>query len=132
VTAHLLLLSCSAAPEILDGPTQAIVASDGLVYVTDGYFHARVAVFTPEGRFVRDWGSKGFERGHFVSALPLENRDRDQVALRFGGGALVHAQRFTISASIGLDGPYGAFQSSPHPWWGVGVTADVSLGEPRR
>lgn len=58
-----LLLSCSADPALLDGPTQAIVARDGLVYVADGYFHARIAVFTPDGRFVDEFGSKGFELG---------------------------------------------------------------------
>jgi hypothetical protein len=28
-----------------DGPTQAIVGNDGLVYVSDGYFNSRIAVF---------------------------------------------------------------------------------------
>src|SRR5690606_34253488 len=46
--ACLLLTACSADPARLDGPTQAIVARDGLVYVADGYFNARVAVFTPD------------------------------------------------------------------------------------
>lgn len=98
LSAWLSLLACSAAPEVLDGPTQAIVASDGLVYVTDGYFHARVAVFTPEGRFVRDWGSKGFERGqlqtpHALTQLPdgsLLVADRDNGRL----------QRFTTSGQL--------------------------------
>lgn len=83
-------MACSAAPELLDGPTQAIVASDGLVYVADGYFHARVAVFTPEGRFVREWGSKGFELGQLqtphglteTSAGSLLVADRDNGRLQ--------------------------------------------------
>ena len=99
----LLLAGCSAAPELLDGPTQAIVASDGLVYVADGYFHSRVAVFTPEGRFVRDWGSKGFERGQLqtphglaeTSAGTLVVADRDNGRLQWftTGGSFVRDLR---------------------------------------
>lgn len=80
----LLLAACSADPAALDGPTQAIVASDGLVYVSDGYFHARVAVFTPEGQFVRDWGSKGFELGQLQTPHAL---------VEAGDGTLVVADR---------------------------------------
>jgi hypothetical protein len=65
---------------------------------------------------------------HFASTLPLENRDRAQTALRGGAGALVHGQRVVLDVSIGLDGPYGALQSAPHPWWGIGVSADLSWG----
>ena len=91
-------MSCSAAPELLDGPTQAIVASDGLVYVTDGYFHARVAVFTPEGRFVRDWGSKGFERGQLQTPHALtQTPDGALVVADRDNGRL---QRFTTSGRL--------------------------------
>lgn len=65
---------------------------------------------------------------HFANTLPLENRDRDQAALRFGAGALVYGQRLMLDAAIGLDGPYGALQSAPHPWWGIGISADMSFG----
>lgn len=95
----LLLAGCSAAPERLDGPTQAIVGSDGLVYVADGYFHARVAVFTPEGRFVRDWGSKGFERGQLQTphglaetspgTLVVADRDNGRLQWFTTGGRFV-------------------------------------------
>lgn len=68
---------------------------------------------------------------HFFSTLPLENRDRAQAALRLGAGALVRGQRYLIELSIGLDGPYGALQSSPHPWWGLGIAVDLSLGAER-
>jgi hypothetical protein len=65
---------------------------------------------------------------HFISTLPLENRERDQLAVRFGAGALLHGQRYLLDLSIGLDNPYGAFQSDPHPWWGIGIVAEVSFG----
>ncbi|HKO48473.1 MAG TPA: hypothetical protein VJV79_12160 [Polyangiaceae bacterium] len=99
----LLLSACSGDPASLDGPTQAIVARDGLVYVTDGYFHARIAVFTPEGRFVRAWGSKGFELGqmqtpHGIVQTPDETllvADRDNGRLQWftTSGAFVKSVR---------------------------------------
>jgi len=103
IGAGLSLAGCSAAPELLDGPTQAIVASDGLVYVADGYFHARVAVFTPDGQFVRDWGSKGFELGQLqtphglleASAGVLVVADRDNARLQYftTGGSYLQSVR---------------------------------------
>jgi sugar lactone lactonase YvrE len=98
-SAWLLLAGCSAAPELLDGPTQALVASDGLVYVADGYFHARVAVFTPDGRFVRDFGTKGFERGQLQTphglaetsegTLVVADRDNGRLQWFTTGGSFV-------------------------------------------
>lgn len=88
-----LLLSCSADPALLDGPTQAIVARDGLVYVADGYFHARIAVFTPDGRFVDEFGSKGFEHGQLQTPHGLlEAPDGTLVIADRDNGRL---QRFT-------------------------------------
>lgn len=68
---------------------------------------------------------------HFVSALALENRHLDQLALRCGAGAVVSGQRWMLDLSIGLDAPYGAFESAPHPWWGVGIVTDLQFGAGR-
>ncbi len=65
---------------------------------------------------------------HFASTLPLENRDRAQLALRAGAGALLDEQRVLLDVSMGLDDPYGAFQSAPHPWWGVSIVVESSFG----
>lgn len=59
-----LLVGCTAEPATLDEPTHAIVVN-GQVYVSDGYSHARIAVFDTDGRFRFDWGSKGFGRSQF-------------------------------------------------------------------
>lgn len=48
-----------------DGPTHIVELIDGSVAVSDGYGNARVAIFDPEGRFVRSFGSRGFGRGQF-------------------------------------------------------------------
>jgi DNA-binding beta-propeller fold protein YncE len=120
-SASMLLAGCSAAPELLDGPTHAIVASDGLVYVTDGYFHARVAVFRPEGQFVRDWGSKGFELGQLQTphalveasegTLVIADRDNGRLQSFTTGGQLVDSLR---SAALGRP-------------WSVAKAADGTL-----
>lgn len=68
---------------------------------------------------------------HFVSALALENRHLDQLALRCGAGAVVSGQRWMLDLAIGLDAPYGAFEGAPHPWWGVGIVTDIQFGAER-
>jgi DNA-binding beta-propeller fold protein YncE len=88
-----LLSACSADPARLDGPTQAIVARDGRVYVADGYFNARIAVFGKDGRFLNEWGSKGFEHGQLQTPHALvEALDGTLVVADRDNGRL---QRFT-------------------------------------
>lgn len=115
--AGLLLLACTADPATLDEPTQAILAN-GLVYVSDGYSHARIAVFDTAGRFRFDWGSKGFGRGqlntpHALAALSdgtLLVADRDNTRI----------QRFAA------DGAFIAEWSGPELGrpWAIAVTTD--------
>ena len=55
-----------------DRPTQAAVAPNGDIYVSDGYGNFRVAQFTAQGKFIRAWGQKGsgpseFEIPHAVA-----------------------------------------------------------------
>ena len=46
-------------------PTDIAFASDGSFYVSDGYGNNRVAKFSPDGRFLFDWGRKGDGPGEF-------------------------------------------------------------------
>ncbi len=57
--------ACSTAPESFDRPTNVAFGLNGDVYVADGYNHARVARFSPDGKFLMEWGEKGFETGQF-------------------------------------------------------------------
>ncbi len=52
----------------LNMPTDMAIASDGHIFVSDGYGNRRIVHFDPEGRFVRAWGSEGADPGQF--ALP--------------------------------------------------------------
>jgi peptidylamidoglycolate lyase len=46
-------------------PTDVAVANDGSFYVSDGYGNSRVAKFSPEGRLLLEWGTKGTGPGQF-------------------------------------------------------------------
>ena len=54
------------------------------VYVADGYGNSRIAVFTYDGRFVRQWGSAGSGPGQFrvPHSITLDARGRVYVADR--------------------------------------------------
>lgn len=47
------------AQDQFNKPADANVGPDGEVYVADGYGNSRIAQYTPEGKFVKDWGKKG-------------------------------------------------------------------------
>lgn len=46
-------------------PADIAFASDGSVYVADGYGNNRIAKFSAEGKFLSDWGHKGEGPGEF-------------------------------------------------------------------
>lgn len=46
-------------------PTNLAMASNGDIYITDGYGNARVHCFTPEGDLKFSWGQPGMEPGNF-------------------------------------------------------------------
>jgi len=48
-----------------DKPTDIAFAADGSVYISDGYGNSRVAKFSPDGKFLLDWGRKGSALGEF-------------------------------------------------------------------
>ena len=47
------------------GPADVAVDADGSFYVADGYGNNRVAKFSPQGKFLFDWGRKGDKPGEF-------------------------------------------------------------------
>jgi len=66
VVAALLSLAsgaCSEGEEALDRPTNVAFGARGEVYVADGYNHARIARFAPDGTYEASFGEKGFARG---------------------------------------------------------------------
>ena len=66
------------------GPSGVAVATDGSIYVSDGYDNSRVAKFSATGDFLFDWGKKGSGPGEFnlVHAVALDAEGRVYIADR--------------------------------------------------
>lgn len=112
-----LATACAAPVENHDEPTQAALGPDGLVYVSDGYANAQVAVFEPDGTWVRAWGSKGFADGQFNTPHGIALQSDGAVLVADRGNARV--QRFTAQGAL-LDIWYGPEIGRP---WSVAVDA---------
>lgn len=46
-------------------PTGVAIANDGSFYVSDGYGNSRVVKFSPQGKYLFEWGKKGNKEGEF-------------------------------------------------------------------
>jgi sugar lactone lactonase YvrE len=46
-------------------PADAIIGSDGEIYVGDGYGNSRIAKFSKDGKFLKEWGKPGMETSQF-------------------------------------------------------------------
>lgn len=84
----LLTLGTARAPGLdathFNLPTDIAFAADGSVFVSDGYGNNRVAKFSPDGKFLLDWGHKGAAPGEFdlPHAIVVDAQDRVYVADR--------------------------------------------------
>jgi len=65
-------------------PTDIAVLPDGSFYVSDGYRNTRVVKFSPEGKFLFQWGAPGTGPGEFNTphALAVDGAGRVYVADR--------------------------------------------------
>ncbi|MBL8793532.1 MAG: hypothetical protein JNM56_06490 [Planctomycetia bacterium] len=52
-------------PDKFNKPTDVAVGPNGEVYVADGYGNARVVKFSKEGKYLKEWGTKGKGEGQF-------------------------------------------------------------------
>ena len=89
---NLLLTIGAARTPGLDGahfnkPTDVAIASDGTIYVSDGYGNNRVARFSADGKFIGEWGQKGPKLGEFdlPHGITLDSQGRIYVADRSNG-----------------------------------------------
>lgn len=48
-----------------DRPTDIAIAGDGSIYVSDGYGNSRIVKFSPEGKYLSEWGQNGDKEGEF-------------------------------------------------------------------
>ena len=57
-----------AQSDLFESPTDVAWDSSGNIFVADGIGNARVAKFTPDGVFVKSWGSRGTGDSQFKTA----------------------------------------------------------------
>lgn len=53
--------------DLFQGPTDVAFDAAGHIFVADGLTNARIAKFTPDGVFLKSWGSRGTGPGQFAS-----------------------------------------------------------------
>lgn len=65
-------------------PTDIAIASDGSIYVSDGYGNSRVVKFSSTGKYVKAWGAFGKGKGEFIipHGIALDGNDIIYVADR--------------------------------------------------
>ena len=63
-------------------PTDVAIDREGNFYVSEYGENDRIQVFSPEGKWLRQWGGHGYEPGQFVRprALAIDDQDRIYVA----------------------------------------------------
>jgi DNA-binding beta-propeller fold protein YncE len=70
-----------SGPDHFDQPTDVVVAPNGDIFVTDSHRNGRnnrVVKFSRDGRFVKEWGTKGSGRGQFSEphTIAMDSRGR--------------------------------------------------------
>ncbi len=70
-----------SGPELFDQPTDLVVAPNGDLFVTDSHRNGtnnRVVHFAKDGRFIKEWGSKGSGPGQFSEphTIAIDSRGR--------------------------------------------------------
>jgi sugar lactone lactonase YvrE len=51
--------------DLFNRPTDVVVTANGDFFVSDGYGNQRIAKFNKDGKFLKEWGSKGTGPGQF-------------------------------------------------------------------
>lgn len=65
-------------------PTDVAIAPDGAIYVSDGYRNSRIVKFSPDGKYLFEWGKKGDGPGEFdvPHSIDLDGKGNVYVADR--------------------------------------------------
>ena len=70
-----------SGPTLFDQPTDVVVAPNGDIFVTDSHRSGknnRVVKFTQDGKFIKEWGTKGTGRGELSEphTIAIDSRGR--------------------------------------------------------
>lgn len=60
-------------------PTDVVIDREGNFYVAEYGDNDRIQVFSPQGKWLRQWGGHGFEPGEFLRPRALAIDDRDHI-----------------------------------------------------
>lgn len=109
----------------LFAPTDLAIASNGDIFVADGYGNARVVHYDRDGNFIKSWGKIGTAADEFSlpHAIAIDSRDRLYVADRNN----VRIQVYTTAGEL-LDSwpdiivPWGFWISDSDDLWICGST----------
>lgn len=116
-------------------PTDVAFASNGDIFVTDGYGNARIVHFTASGTFVKAWGTLGAGATQFSSphAIVIDSTDRLYIADRNNS----RVQIYTMDGEL-VDSwrdvlvPWGLWISGSDEIWTCGSTPVPWLQDPDR
>jgi DNA-binding beta-propeller fold protein YncE len=77
------------------GATDVAFASDGHVFIADGYRNSRVLEYTPAGAYVGEWGAAGTDRGELrvVHSIAIDQDDIVYLADRENGRIQVFTRK---------------------------------------
>jgi sugar lactone lactonase YvrE len=135
-------------PDHLNDPSDILVAPNGDIFIADGHngmnagapadYVSRIVKFSPQGKFIKEWGTLGSGEGQFKSphALAMDSQGRLFVADRGNNRVLIYSQDGKFIADWKQFGrPVGLYidkkdtlyvtdaDSTPalHPGWPKGV-----------
>jgi hypothetical protein len=88
------------------GTTDLAFASNGHIFVSDGYANARILEYTPDGKKLREWGTAGDGPGQFFLPHSIQIDDKGTIYVADRENARI--QRFTLEGKyLGEWSTYG-------------------------
>jgi DNA-binding beta-propeller fold protein YncE len=74
----------AAVPGLFQQPTDITWDKAGNMYISDGYINSRVAKYSKDGDWIKDWGTRGLEPGQFNTphSIQIDRQENLYVADR--------------------------------------------------
>jgi sugar lactone lactonase YvrE len=90
-----------SSPDLFDQPTDVVISPAGDIFVTDSHRNGknnRVVKFTKDGKYVREWGTKGSRRGEMSEphTIAMDSRGRLFVGDRENNRIQIFDQNGTV------------------------------------
>jgi DNA-binding beta-propeller fold protein YncE len=104
-------------PQNFYQPTDTAIGPDGSIFITDGYGNSRVAKFTHDGNFVKQWGDRGTGQGQFNTphSIVIDKNANLYVADRQNNRVQVFDTEGKFKSEWRLNGPPWSLCITPGP-----------------